>query len=173
MTTEDRIRVTHHEREAAVEELRTAYAVGCLDDNELEERIGCAYAAKTRGELAAVVSDLPVMPAAGPVTGPPGPAADDRAEAMRHSVVVALWLMVGALGAWLIAVADGGIAAVPLIFLWLVLLQARGRLPQWFRHVAASILISKVSPATTGPVPAAPHARGGSLPYSPTDYDGS
>ena len=61
MTTENRIRVTHHEREAAAEELRAAYAAGCLDDDELEDRVGRAYAGKTRGELAALVCDLPAM----------------------------------------------------------------------------------------------------------------
>lgn len=168
MITEDRIRVTHREREAAVEELRTAYAVGCVDGAELEERIGRAYAAKTRGELTDVVGDLPEIPACDALAaGPAGRASDDWAEGVRHSAGVALWLMVGALGAWLIAVADGGIAAVPLIFLWLVLLQARGRLPRWFRHVAATILISKIPAAATAPVPE--HVRNAPLPFPPGD----
>ena len=167
MATEDRMRVTHRDREAAVEGLRTAYAVGCLDDGELEERIGCAYGAKTRGELTAVVSDLPVEPASAAAADvPAGPPADDRSEPVRRALGVALWLMIGALGAWLIAVAAGGIAAVPLIFLWLVLLQARGRLPRWFRHVTASFLISQTGPVRTASV----HVQPGPLPFSPADY---
>ena len=67
MTIEDRIRLTHHEREAAAEELRAAYAAGCLDDDELDDRVSRAYSAKVRGELAALVDDLPAVSV--PVTG--------------------------------------------------------------------------------------------------------
>jgi hypothetical protein len=162
MTTEDRIRVTHREREAVADELRTAYAVGCLDDDELEERIGRAYAAKTRGDLTAVIGDLPALPspAAAPGTPAAPPPADGWAEPVVRSLGTACWLALGAAGAWLIAAAAGGLAAVPLIFLWLALLHVRGRLPRWFRRVAASILISKVPAATTAPVPVQMYAPG-------------
>jgi hypothetical protein len=71
MTAESMIRVTHHEREKAVEGLRAAYALGCLDEDELEERITLAYAAKTRGDLAALGSDLPAVPVPAPVAVSP------------------------------------------------------------------------------------------------------
>jgi hypothetical protein len=153
MTSEDRIRVTHREREAVAEELRNAYAVGCLDGEELEERTSHAFAAKTRGELAAVTSDLPLLPAPGAAEGTTAaPPADGRAEPVVRSLGTACWLLLGAAGAWLIAVTAGGSAGVLLIFLWLTLLHVRGRLPRWFRRVAASLLISKVSAAGTEPV---------------------
>jgi hypothetical protein len=154
MTTEDRIRVTHREREAAVEELRTAYAVGCLDDDELEDRISRAYGAKVRGELAALVGDLPAVPAPGsPESGRGAQPAPAGWLGRVHRVLgLACWLMLAAAGAWLIAVAAGGVAAVPLIFLWLALLQLRGWLPRWYRQLAAAVLISRYSSLANGSV---------------------
>jgi hypothetical protein len=153
MMTEDRIRVTHREREAAAEELRTAYAVGCLDDDELEDRISCAYAAKTRGELSALVCDLP--PVSVPGDAGYGPAARPQAAdwplRARAALSLASWLMLAAAGAWLIGVVAGGVVAVPLIFLWLAALRLRGQLLRWGRQVAAAVLISRCPPVTNGP----------------------
>jgi hypothetical protein len=154
MTTEDRIRVTHREREAAAEELRTAYAVGCLDDDELEDRVTRAYAAKTRGELAALVFDLPAVPVTDDAGyGPPArPAAVDWSDRARGVLGLACWLMLAAAGAWLIGVAADGVVAVPLIFLWLAALQLRGPLLRRGRQLAAAVLISKFSAVTSGRV---------------------
>lgn len=154
MTTEDRIRVTHREREAAAEELRTAYAVGCLDDDELEDRVSRAYAAKTRGELTALVLDLPAVPVTCDAGHwpPARPASVDRSGRPRRLLGLACWLMLAAAGAWLIAVAAGGVVAVPLIFLWLATLQLRGPLLRRGRQLAAAVLISKFSAVTSGPV---------------------
>lgn len=55
----DQLRASDAEREAAVRALRTAAEEGRLDTDELEERVAAAYAAKTRGELAALMQDLP------------------------------------------------------------------------------------------------------------------
>lgn len=145
MTAEGRIRVTHREREAAAEDLRAAYAEGCLDDGELEDRISLAYTAKIRDDLAALVSDLPALPAPSRAPGDTGPGGwSGRA---RRSLGLACWLMLGAAGAWLIAVVAGGLAAVPLIFSWLALLQLRDRLPGLGRRWAAALLIHD-SPVT-------------------------
>lgn len=153
MATEDRIRVTHCEREAAAEGLRAAYAVGCLDDDELADRVGRAYAAKTRGELTALACDLPVVPAPGDAEPARAPAAADWPGRAGDALALACWLMLAAAGAWLIAAAAGGVLAVPIIFLWLVALQLRGRLPRWGRQVAAAFLISRLSSVTKAPVP--------------------
>jgi hypothetical protein len=53
------IRVSDHERERAVEALREHYADGRLTSDELEERVEHAYHARTRGDLDALMSDLP------------------------------------------------------------------------------------------------------------------
>jgi hypothetical protein len=68
----DRMRASDQEREAAVGVLRAAAHEGRLDTDELEERVARAYAAKTRGELTALVDDLPnAAPRAS--VGPPAP----------------------------------------------------------------------------------------------------
>ena len=46
-------------REDTLEVLRAAFAAGCLDDEELAERAGRAYGARTREDLHSVVRDIP------------------------------------------------------------------------------------------------------------------
>jgi hypothetical protein len=67
------MRVSDAEREATASELREHYAAGRLTLDELNERVNEAFAAKTRGDLTAVVRDLPsVRPGmTSPVAGQP------------------------------------------------------------------------------------------------------
>jgi len=53
------MRVGDAEREAAAAELREHYASGRLTLDELNERVDKAFAAKTRGDLDALMRDLP------------------------------------------------------------------------------------------------------------------
>jgi len=53
------LRVSDAERDATLRTLGDHAAVGRLTLDELEERSGQALAAKTRGELATLTSDLP------------------------------------------------------------------------------------------------------------------
>jgi hypothetical protein len=53
------LRASDREREETVTQLREHGAAGRLDVDELEERIGSAYAARTRGDLSALLRDLP------------------------------------------------------------------------------------------------------------------
>jgi hypothetical protein len=53
------MRVSDAEREATAAELREHYAAGRLTLDELNERIDKAFAAKTRGDLNATMTDLP------------------------------------------------------------------------------------------------------------------
>jgi hypothetical protein len=53
------VRASDGERELAVESLRRHCAAGRLTLGELEERVERAYAADTRSELAALMTDLP------------------------------------------------------------------------------------------------------------------
>jgi hypothetical protein len=55
-------RVSDAEREAVVDRLRHGAGEGRLDPEELERRVSAAYGATTRGELEAVVVDLPAPP---------------------------------------------------------------------------------------------------------------
>jgi hypothetical protein len=61
---DDSLRVSDAERDATVRTLGDHAAVGRLTLDELEERAGQALAAKTRGELAVLTSDLPAEAAA-------------------------------------------------------------------------------------------------------------
>jgi Domain of unknown function (DUF1707) len=57
--SEGELRASDAEREAVAERLRRAAGEGRLDPEELEERLGRAYAARTRRDLDALVADLP------------------------------------------------------------------------------------------------------------------
>jgi hypothetical protein len=53
------LRASDADREATAEVLRQAHSEGRLDTNELDERLDTCFAAKTYGDLDALVSDLP------------------------------------------------------------------------------------------------------------------
>jgi Domain of unknown function (DUF1707) len=59
---DSRLRASDAERERVIERLREHAGEGRLDIEELEQRIEGAYAAKTRGDLAALLDDLPQSP---------------------------------------------------------------------------------------------------------------
>jgi hypothetical protein len=83
------------ERERVVEALRSNAAAGRLDADELEERLGAAYAARVRADLLPLVADLP--PAA-----PPAPRRPRVSIPALPPVVViglmliAIWALTGA-----------------------------------------------------------------------------
>ena len=56
------MRAASADRERAVDVLKAGFAEGRLTQDEYNERIGQAYAARTYGELAALTADLPVGP---------------------------------------------------------------------------------------------------------------
>lgn len=70
------LRLTHADRDSAVESLREAYASGQLDESELEERLGLAMNAKFPSELEPLLTDL--LPAQQQV---PGRSASGKAAA--------------------------------------------------------------------------------------------
>jgi len=81
------MRVSDAEREAAASELREHFASGRLDQEELNDRLDRAFAAKTRSDLNGLFTDLPSSwrspssafgPGGYPGPGNPGPGADDR-----------------------------------------------------------------------------------------------
>jgi hypothetical protein len=70
-TSDPGMRVSDAERESAVGVLREHGASGRLDVEELEQRVGAAYAARTHGELQELFRDLPgTAPAPRPVVAP-------------------------------------------------------------------------------------------------------
>jgi hypothetical protein len=56
------MRASEAERETTVLELRSHAAAGRLDVDELEQRVGAAFAARTREQLADLSRDLPTLP---------------------------------------------------------------------------------------------------------------
>ena len=70
------LRASHDDRDRAVEVLRVAAGDGRITAEELDERVGAALTARTYGELAALISDLPAAPGSLPlVPGSPSGAA--------------------------------------------------------------------------------------------------
>jgi hypothetical protein len=99
------IRASDQERERTVEALRRHAAAGRIDAAELEERLGLALAAKTQGDLAQIVEDLPAeqprpRPAPAPVRhhrGACGSYGKSPQGMLAISVLlVAIWAVTGA-----------------------------------------------------------------------------
>jgi uncharacterized Tic20 family protein len=88
------LRVSHAEREPAVERLQQAYAEGRLDKAELDLRLHLAMTAKTRADLAAVTSDLAPIPTRPTPARPRREAYDDPTAQQR--VLAALAHVLGA-----------------------------------------------------------------------------
>ena len=53
------VRASDADRDDTASRLRRAYADGCLETHEFEERLDLVLAAKTRGDLRRLVADLP------------------------------------------------------------------------------------------------------------------
>jgi DUF1707 SHOCT-like domain len=62
------LRAAQADRERAITVLKAAYAQGRLTKDELEARVGQAFASRTYAELAALTADIPADP---PTAGPP------------------------------------------------------------------------------------------------------
>ncbi|MEV5316238.1 DUF1707 and DUF4190 domain-containing protein [Streptomyces sp. NPDC052687] len=62
---------SHAERERAVDVLRAGYAEGRMEHEEFDKRVARAYAARTVGELAVLVADLPQGPVERPAPAVP------------------------------------------------------------------------------------------------------
>jgi hypothetical protein len=67
------LRASDADRERFVEALRQHHVDGRLSAEELEERAGRAYAARTYGDLDALATDLPPLQPAAPTPPAPGP----------------------------------------------------------------------------------------------------
>src|SRR5215471_5134524 len=59
MTSDDVMRASDGDREHAADMLRTAYAAGRIDLEELHDRADAAYSATTWGDLRELTADLP------------------------------------------------------------------------------------------------------------------
>jgi hypothetical protein len=69
------VRASDGERQAVAERLNVAVGEGRLTLSEFTERVGAAYAARTQGELAPLVQDLPAARSSALSSPPPEPVA--------------------------------------------------------------------------------------------------
>ncbi len=65
-----RLRAGDGDRDAVAEQLREAHAEGRLTMEELDDRLGRTYAARTFADLAPLTADLPPRPFGGSITRP-------------------------------------------------------------------------------------------------------
>lgn len=102
------LRVSDAEREPVVEQLRQAFTEGRLTKDEFDQRLALALSARTHGELAPVLTGLPVPvqpQPPGPVAGPPSPGSlvpgppgsDEKAAAVAAHLLGAVTSFVGPL----------------------------------------------------------------------------
>jgi hypothetical protein len=82
MTVNPRIRASDAERDHAAAQLREHYAAGRLSVDECQERVSATLAARTLGELDALMTDLPDL-------GPAAAAAPRRTGAAGRPAVTA------------------------------------------------------------------------------------
>jgi hypothetical protein len=112
------LRASDADRERVADALRRHHVEGRLDTDELEDRLRRCYAARSTGELAPLLADLPADEpehAPRPAPGAPWPSAAPLAAAL----VVAVLLTAA-------AVAHGHPGPLPLLALLLVLRVKRG-----------------------------------------------
>jgi hypothetical protein len=121
------LRASDADRERVAAALRRHHLDGRLDTDELQERLGRCYAARTAGELAALTADLPrdePPRAARPSGGPP------PRPAIGAVVLIAL-VVLACIG----AIAHGHPGPLPLLVVLLVLFRfgrgPRGRRTAW------------------------------------------
>lgn len=134
----DNVRASDAEREQIIEQLQQHYVDGRITAEELSERTEHIYASRTRGALAEVLNDLPVLnqPAATSTT-----ARQDRPRrrppvaAIVFGVIAVLFVLRGL--AWAIFGGPGpdgdfdgppfAFPLIPLLFMWVVIRARRAR----------------------------------------------
>jgi hypothetical protein len=117
------LRASDADREEVAERLRTAHAEGRLDLAELQQRLGQCFAARTAGQLTALVRDLP-RPADAGRGGPGWNTAVSRRLRAFAVLLIALLILSSAAGHHVFWI------WIPLAFLAVRLYAARrARLP--------------------------------------------
>ena len=129
MTRYESLRASDADREAVTERLRQAAAEGRIDAEELEARVETALRARTYGELAPLVADLP---------GPPRSRRRPRPALVGAAALAAAMLAVVVAVVLLAIVVLTGAFWVACVLIWVICCRPRRRLgrgPAW-RHRA-------------------------------------
>ena len=92
-TTPEALRASEAEREHSAALLREHCQQGRLSIDELAERLGVAFAARTQGELDALLGDLPAQ---GPQATAGATRRHVRTFLLVNALLVSIWLLTGA-----------------------------------------------------------------------------
>ena len=92
-TSPEALRASEDEREHTAALLREHCQLGRLSIDELAERLGVAFAARTRGELNALLGDLPAQ---GPHATAGALRRHVRTFLLVNALLVSIWLLTGA-----------------------------------------------------------------------------
>jgi uncharacterized protein DUF1707 len=106
-STTPAIRASDADRERTATLLRRHCADGRLMPEELSERLDAAYAARTVGELDALLHDLPA-PAPEPAPAPASPAHERARRRVQHALGTAVLVNLTCLTVWLATGAEAG-----------------------------------------------------------------
>lgn len=90
----EQVRASDVDRKAVQDRLHTAHAEGLITLAEFDTRVGDAWQARTRGDLAKITADLPV-PLPRPTPKPPVPVRHRAPTALR--VLATIWLSISTL----------------------------------------------------------------------------
>jgi hypothetical protein len=83
-----RVRASHADREQVIDTLKAAFVQGLLTKDELDARVGQAFASRTYVELAAVTTGIPAGPApAQPLREPARPPENEAVNSSQNKVV--------------------------------------------------------------------------------------
>jgi hypothetical protein len=117
------LRASDADRERTAAELRRHHVDGRLDTDELQDRLGRCYAARTRGELDGLLADLPAEE--------PARHRSPRPRAGGGFPLVAVLLVIVVIGATAAALHHGHPGPLPLLAVFLLLRLARGPRRPW------------------------------------------
>jgi hypothetical protein len=97
----NRLRASDNDRERVVDILKTAFVQGRLTSEELGERAGQAFMARTYADLAAITADIPDVPALLPPLPAPARTVSSRSKKVAAWVALGLVLAPAITGAFL------------------------------------------------------------------------
>jgi Domain of unknown function (DUF1707) len=144
VTDNPELRAGDADRDRVAEQLREHFAAGRLTQEEFQDRLEATYAARTFGDLAPVLADLPA--ARSKATPYPGaPAQHERSPCRRRSgqekALRAVW------SAWAVAVSVN-------LVIWVLVCLSAGELvyfwPMWVAGPWGAVLIAATISARLG-----------------------